>query len=300
MNPYFEPERVAVLEPTLREIAHRFLQPLLDRGHGDLADDWARHLPVRAVCAFLRVPEDDADWIQSRIRCTWLPSRTIEKRPAGLSGELDEYARRLVAKRRAEPLDARLDIVSGLLQQGVAGRDADDDVVAGFVRVGWLLLPIAAPRTGSVSRRCTWRATLRCRTFCAPTSSVCRTPLRSSYDSTPRAMQQRAPPRVTWRFAVVRSGKVRSSRWCGWRPTAIHTCLPIRTRSLSIADPIGTLHSDTASTSARVKHWRAYNCGSPSRCCWSARVSSRWTGRVPFQTWPEYGPRQLPARLIRS
>jgi len=135
MNPYFEEERVAHLEPVLREVAVRYLEPLLTKGGGDAVKEYAQHLPIRMLCAFLGVPEEDATFIQQRsTRYVHAISQDDHATAKALSGELDEYARRLVTARKAAPLDPAQDIVSGLLVSKINNQPIEDEVIAGFVR----------------------------------------------------------------------------------------------------------------------------------------------------------------------
>ncbi|MBI5031590.1 MAG: cytochrome P450 [Chloroflexi bacterium] len=146
MNPYFETERVAVLEPTLRQLAARYLESLITKGRGDAMDEYARCLPIRAICAFLRTPEEDADWIQARSsKYVEAISKDDRATASALSGELDQYARRFVANRRTAPLDPHLDIVSGMFQATIDGKPIADEIIAGFVRG----LIVAADRSTS-------------------------------------------------------------------------------------------------------------------------------------------------------
>jgi cytochrome P450 len=135
MNSYFEEERVAHLEPALRQVAVRYLEPLLTKGGGDAVKEYAQHLPIRMLCAFLGVPEEDATFIQKRsTRYVYAISQDDHAAAKTLSGELDEYARRLVAARQAAPLDPAQDIVSGLLVSQINNQPIEDEVIAGFVR----------------------------------------------------------------------------------------------------------------------------------------------------------------------
>ena len=135
MNPYFEEERVAALAPSLRAVAARYLEPLLAEGRGDGAQAYAGRLPIRALCAFLRVPEADADFIQERSqRYVRALGRDNQAAAEALSGELDAYARQLVASRKRAPLNPEQDIVSGLLEAQIDGRPIGDEIIAGFVR----------------------------------------------------------------------------------------------------------------------------------------------------------------------
>jgi cytochrome P450 len=297
MNPYFEADRVAVLEPTLREVAERFLQPLLERGQGDLADEWARHLPIRAVCAFLRVPEQDADWLQARVTQYVTAITTHRDAAERLNGELDDFARRLVAKRRAEPIDARLDIVSGLLEQGIAGQAADDEVVAGFVR--GLLVAADRSTTHGISAAAVHLAR----------DPVLQELLRSHLERLPDAIEEflrlYAPSHATARTATrdleirgcpIKRGEVVAMVWMAAnrdpevfpdpddfdmdrRPNrhvafghGIHKCAGQTLARLQLRVALEVLL-------ARTRHFEV-------------------VGPTPFQTWPEYGPRALPARLV--
>jgi cytochrome P450 len=146
MNPYFETERVATLEPALRAIAVRFLSSLVAKGRGDAMEEFARRLPIRAICAFLRTSEADAEWIQARSgKYVEAISQDDRATASALSGELDAYAQRFVAARRAAPLDPYLDIVSGMFNATIEGKPIEDDIIAGFVRG----LIVAADRSTS-------------------------------------------------------------------------------------------------------------------------------------------------------
>jgi cytochrome P450 len=135
MNPYFVDERIAPLEPDLRGVAAQFLQPLLERGHGDLMAEYAQLLPMRAICAFLRIPLDEAEFLQ-QTSSTYVEAvgAADKSRADDLSRRLDDFARRLAQTRKEHPLDPDADIVTGLLQHGVNGQAIGVEVVAGFVR----------------------------------------------------------------------------------------------------------------------------------------------------------------------
>ena len=296
MNPYFEPERVAVLEPTLRKVAEAFLQPLLERGEGDLAEEWARHLPIRAVCAFLRVPEEDADWLQQRIT-QYVAAITRDRHEASeINAELDEYARRLVAQRRAAPIDARLDIVSGLLKEGIAGEAVDDEMLAGFVRG----LVVAADRstTHGISTAVLHLARDR---------SV-QDELRAKPERIPEGVEEflrlYSPSHATARTAT-RDVEIRSCRINQGAVVAMVWMAANR-------DPAIFAEPDTFDMSRPSNRHVAFGhgihkCAGQTLARLQLRValevllartrSFEVIGPTPFRTWPEYGPRELPARI---
>lgn len=299
MNPYFEADRVAVLEPTLREVAERFLQPVLERGHGDLVQEWAQHLPIRAVCAFLRVPEEDAVWIQSR-SSRYVAAISRDPAEAGRwSGELDDYARRLVAARRAAPIDTRLDIVSGLLASGVGGQEADDEVVASFVRG----LIVAADRS-------TQHGISNAALHLARDSEL-QQYLRAHPERLPDAVEEfvrlYAPSHATARTAT-RDTQIRGCPIKQGDPVAMVWMAANR-------DPEAFPDPDTFNLDRRPNRHLGFGhgihkCGGQSVARLQMRVAlevllartSHFAvdGPVSFQTWPEYGPHKLPVRLTRS
>jgi cytochrome P450 len=135
MNPYFGDDRIKQLEPVLRGVAAQFLGPLLERGHGDMMSEYAQLLPMRAICAFLHIPLDEAEFLQQTsseyVEAVGAADRS---RADDLSRRLDDFARRLAQTREEHPLDPAQDIVTGLLQHGVNGQMISVEVVAGFVR----------------------------------------------------------------------------------------------------------------------------------------------------------------------
>lgn len=146
LNRHFAPVRVARLEVPFREVVRRYLDPFVGTGGGDAMAEVVGHLPVRAVCLWLDVPDADAGWIQGRSRryvvAIGADDRELAER---LSGELDDYACGVVARRRAERRPASADAVSGLLATTIGGRPIPDEWIAGTVR----MLIVAADRSTS-------------------------------------------------------------------------------------------------------------------------------------------------------
>ena len=67
--PAFSPKKIEALTSLTRSIAVSLIDELRARGDGlgDAAEDFARHIPVRVICAMLGVPESDeaqfTDWV---------------------------------------------------------------------------------------------------------------------------------------------------------------------------------------------------------------------------------------------
>src|SRR5215475_10158546 len=60
----FTPRRVAELEPFVREIAVRLLEPLVVAGGGDFVKDFSTPLPMEVIFALLGVPDEDRHQIR--------------------------------------------------------------------------------------------------------------------------------------------------------------------------------------------------------------------------------------------
>lgn len=297
MNPYFEVDRVASLEPALREIAERYLAAFLARGKGDAIAEYAHHLPIRAICAFLRTPDEDAEWIQARTgRYVQAISENDRATAQKLSGELDDYARRFVAARRRAPLDPRMDIVTGLIASGIDGKPIDDEIIASFVRG----LIVAADRSTTNG--------IGSSIFHLATHPDLQHQLRRGPEKIPDAIEEfirlYAPSQATARTAthdVVIGGRT------------IRTGEPVAMVFLSgnhdssvFSNPDECVLDRKSNPHLGFGHG-VHKCGGISLARLQLRVALEvflartkdfsLDGAVTFNTWPEYGPRTLPIRF---
>ena len=297
MNPYFETERVVVLEPTMRQLAVRYLEPLVAKGRGDAMDEYARCLPIRAICAFLQTSEQDADWIQAR-SSKYVEAISADDRASasGLSGELDEYARRFVAKRRTAPLDPHLDIVSGMFLASIDGKPIDDEIIAGFVRG----LIVAADRStsngiGSSIMHLAKDQELQ--------SYLRRNPSRLP-DAIEEFVRLYAPSHATARTAthdveiggkMIRAGEVVAMVFlAGNRDPQVFDCpdeLDLNRHPNSHLGFGHGVHKCAGQSLARLQLRIALE--ELLQCTANFELN----GAVAFNTWPEYGPKTLPIRL---
>jgi cytochrome P450 len=138
LNPFFMPKRVQALEPRVREIADRLLEPLITAGGGDLAKGFSYPLPVLTVCALLDLQE--TSWPEVKRlseESLSVESHDIAERERARSAhqQLMQYSRDLVKHRRAHPREPVSDIVSGILAAQVGGRPLDDETAAAIVRL---------------------------------------------------------------------------------------------------------------------------------------------------------------------
>jgi len=128
----FTPRRVAALEPTIRALTRKHLEPLLAIGACDFIQDFAAKLPMDAISTMMDVPESDQD--QLRGWADTLLHREEGKADipqAGLEagGKLARYFGEDLARRRARPGD---DLISALLDAEIDGERLSDAEIVGF------------------------------------------------------------------------------------------------------------------------------------------------------------------------
>lgn len=143
VSKVFTPRRIAELEPRVRALTLKHLEPLLARGEADILAEFAAKLPMDVISTMLGVPDEDQDQLRA-----W--SDALLHREAG-QGEVTSagqegargivvYFMRDIAKKRAHPGD---DLISALLQAELDGERLADDEVLGFC----FLLVIAGNET---------------------------------------------------------------------------------------------------------------------------------------------------------
>lgn len=145
LNPLLSAERVAVLEPMVREFVREALAPLVAAGGGDLCGDFSARFPVRVFGRWMNL--DGAleaqlmDAGPAFIRAVQAFDGEAMKRTSLV---LYDMARALIAQRKADPLPADTDPVSALLATRVRGEVLPDEMIVGTVRQV-LVVGIVAP-----------------------------------------------------------------------------------------------------------------------------------------------------------
>src|SRR5262245_23592088 len=139
----FTPRRVAELEPTVRMLTRKYLEPVLERGTCDFIQDFAAKLPMDVISTMMGVQESDQDMLRE-----W--ADTLLHREEGKSenpragargvGKLARYFAEDLARRRARLGD---DLISALLEAEVDGERLSDAEIIGFC----FLLVIAGNET---------------------------------------------------------------------------------------------------------------------------------------------------------
>lgn len=139
----FTPRRVADLEPSIRALSTKYLDPIAGEGHCDLIGDYSAKLPMDVISTMLGVPPADQDmlrgWTDDMIhREEGQPEVTEQGIEA--AAQLYRYLCEMVTAKRAHPGD---DLTSALLDASLDGQQLTDRDVVGFL----LLLIIAGNET---------------------------------------------------------------------------------------------------------------------------------------------------------
>ena len=137
----FRPKRVqGFIESLLEPVAHQVINEFVDRGEGDLVEDFTHRYPMRLITRLLGISVDDEKrflgWALSLINYPWDPEGALAARD-----EFTRYLTPLVAERREKPGE---DILSELAMAEVEGQRLSDEEIFSFVR---LLFPAGSDTT---------------------------------------------------------------------------------------------------------------------------------------------------------
>jgi cytochrome P450 len=135
LNAVLRDEHVVALEPTIREVAVELIEPFVAAGGGEFVSEVSSPFAGLVFAELLHLPRDYAGALNAS-------GDRFERAQAHFEVEAAErenqhlYAecRKIVAARKAAPLDRREDIVSALLAVRVDGEPLEDEFVAGSVR----------------------------------------------------------------------------------------------------------------------------------------------------------------------
>ncbi len=120
----FTTQRVARMEPWIREVARQSLDAIDPAGPIDLVDRIAVPLPMQVIAVLLGVPPEDADqfkrWSDAVVELGGGETVAANVR---VMGELITYLGGVITERRREPRD---DLVSHLLASEIDGRRLTD------------------------------------------------------------------------------------------------------------------------------------------------------------------------------
>jgi len=140
----FTPRRIAELEPRIRELARKFLEPVVPAGRMDLMRDLAVPFPITVIAELLGIePDRRTDfkrWSDSTVLgLSSMSGEFTRDEVRQGADEMADYIDRIVADRRAHPQD---DLVS-VLVRAEEGDSLRADEVMSFI----VLLLIAGNET---------------------------------------------------------------------------------------------------------------------------------------------------------
>lgn len=145
LSPLLSERRVAALEPTIRRLCAELLSPLIQKGEGDLCEDFSSRLPVHVFVEWMRIPQDMAAPLRQAGRAFNVAVQSnIDSVVKETSLALYAMARELVALRREVPLDPEEDPTSALLAARHDGEPLPEELIIGCVRQV-LVVGIIAP-----------------------------------------------------------------------------------------------------------------------------------------------------------
>lgn len=140
----FTPRRIALLEPTIRTLTRKYLEPLLARGSGDFIEDFSAKLPMDVISTMLGVPDADQDmlrgWSDALLHREEGQAEVTREGQAG-SGNLVRYFATFLAERRTRP--GADDLMQALIVAELDGERLTDAEIIGFC----FLLVIAGNET---------------------------------------------------------------------------------------------------------------------------------------------------------
>jgi cytochrome P450 len=128
----FTPRRVATMEPEIRALTRKHLEPVLGRGACDFIQDFSAKLPMDVISAMMGVADADQDMLRGWADALLHREAGKSEIPkAGLEGSanLVRYFAEDLARRRRNPGE---DLVSALTLAEVDGERLTDAEIVGF------------------------------------------------------------------------------------------------------------------------------------------------------------------------
>ncbi|WET82320.1 cytochrome P450 [Amycolatopsis sp. QT-25] len=123
----FGPRRLQHLRDRTHQLANELLDPILERGEGDLVEDFAYPLGIRSICELIGIPDTLLDEVRPPALVVAAGDVTDMASMLKATDELDALLADVVARKRAEP---GADLISDLLTQEAAGKLTEEEVAA--------------------------------------------------------------------------------------------------------------------------------------------------------------------------
>jgi cytochrome P450 len=145
LSPLLTERKVAPLEPVIREICISLLDAMAAKGGGDICEEFSARMPIRVFANWMNLPQEQIDSLAEvgrRYNIAVQSNDMVATKETSLL--LYEMARKLVADRKASPLDPADDATSALLATRVDGEPLPDEMIVGTIRQV-LVVGIIAP-----------------------------------------------------------------------------------------------------------------------------------------------------------
>ncbi|MGH9047743.1 MAG: cytochrome P450, partial [Acidimicrobiales bacterium] len=135
LNPAFTKRRARALEPEIQSIVHGLLDPILAAGGGDMVEAFTSPLSTLTFLAMLNVSPEQVAALQEH-RERFEAAQIAEDRETAEEESLllYRYCRGFVDERLADPQDPHTDIVSALAQARPNGEPVDAETITGSIR----------------------------------------------------------------------------------------------------------------------------------------------------------------------
>jgi cholest-4-en-3-one 26-monooxygenase len=144
VNKGFTPRMIKQLEEHIRDVGHRLIDHVVERGEACFVRDISAPFPLYVICELIGAPVEDRgrlfDWSNALIGFDDPDYATSAEHARDVSAQILAYAHDLAAYRREHPGD---DIATKLLQPDADGRVLSADEFAMFI----LLLIMAGNET---------------------------------------------------------------------------------------------------------------------------------------------------------
>ncbi len=128
LQPVFAPARVDALEPYVRELCGRLLDPFVGSSSIDASLDFAEHIPVAVISKMLGFPEEDGEifrgFVHEILEAVDLPQEERFERFA----PIEEYFVARIEEHQADPQD---DLTTFLLNAEIGGQPLAPEHVFG-------------------------------------------------------------------------------------------------------------------------------------------------------------------------
>ena len=130
----FTPKRVAQLEDRIGAEANKIVDDFVERGGGDVVEDFARRLPLWTICEILGLPEPLRAQLAPAAEALIAAEDQLDEGRTENGGtvalkagmDLHRMARRVIKDRRSNPGD---DILSALVHSELEGEPLSDQVL---------------------------------------------------------------------------------------------------------------------------------------------------------------------------